>query len=87
MPVNTSIARTSRTSNQQQKCKLPSNTFICKLKYPVEHTIYPSKQSTLYAVTTRQYKPRKTRRVGFHAAINLHNPMKTTTFAWLYPKN
>jgi len=39
MPVNRSIAPTSRTSNQKQKCELPSDTFICRPKYPVKHTI------------------------------------------------
>ena len=39
MPVNTSITPTSRTSNQQQKSKLTSNTFVHKPKRLVEHII------------------------------------------------
>ena len=37
MPVNTSLAPTSRTSNQQQKSKLTSKNFGRKPKRLVEH--------------------------------------------------
>ena len=39
MPVNTSIAPTSRTISQRQASKLPSKTFVRKPKRPVEHII------------------------------------------------